>query len=96
MPLQKFKDSLANDSAPTDVSPHLQAMWYERKGDWDAAHRLIQDQPDADGAWVHAYLHRQEGDQPNAAYWYRRAGKPVSNKSLEAEWEEIVAALLAK
>ena len=96
MNLQKFKDSLTHDSAPTGVSPHLQAMWHERKGDWDAAHRLIQDESDADGSWVHAYLHRQEGDQPNAAYWYRRAGKPVSEKSLEVEWAEIVAALLAK
>jgi hypothetical protein len=95
MDLQQFKASLANDTPPSGVSPLLQAMWQEAKGNWDGAHALTQDQNNQDGAWVHAYLHRQEGDLSNAAYWYSRAGRPVSKASLEQEWEEIVAALLA-
>ena len=54
----------------------LQAMWQDAKGQWDTAHKLAQAQKDETGAWVHAYLHRVEGDLPNAAHWYRRAGKP--------------------
>jgi hypothetical protein len=69
-------------------------MWHEAKGDWDKAHQIVQEQNDRDGAWVHAYLHRQEGDNANAAYWYSRASRPVSQASLEREWEEIVKALL--
>jgi hypothetical protein len=69
-------------------------MWHDARGDWEKAHRLIQQQNDRDGAWVHAYLHRQEGDNANAAYWYSRANRPVSLAALELEWEEIVSALL--
>lgn len=63
------------------------------QGDWAGAHRLVQDEEGADAAWVHAHLHRVEGDGPNAAYWYRRAGRPVATGSLDAERERIVAAL---
>ena len=66
-----------------------------RKGDWDGARRG-QDIESTDGAWIHAYLHRKEGDASNAAYWYRRAGKPVARATLEEEWEEIASALLLK
>jgi len=69
-------------------------LWHAAKGDWKAAHELAQAQQDRDGAWVHAYLHRQEGDEANAAYWYRRAQKPVASSPLEGEWEAIVQALL--
>jgi hypothetical protein len=81
-------------SAPPAVSPLLRALWYEARGDWDQAHRIAQDVDDKDGAWVHAYLHRKEGDGGNAAYWYARAGRPVASDSLEAEWERIAAHLL--
>jgi hypothetical protein len=64
------------------------------KDNWDRAHRLVQDEGTSDAAWVHAYLHRVEGDLSNAAYWYRRAGKAVATGSLEAEWGDIVSGLL--
>jgi hypothetical protein len=95
MNLQEFKASLSGDTPPVGVSPLLQALWQEAKGNWEAAHGLAQRQNDREGAWVHAYLHRQEGDLPNAGYWYSRAGRPVSVASLEQEWEELVTALLA-
>ena len=74
----------------------LLALWWDAKGDWDRAHEVAQDVPGADGAWVHAYLHRKEGDSGNAAYWYAQAGRPVAKDSLEAEWERIVADLLTR
>ncbi len=69
-------------------------MWYQAKGEWDIAHRLAQSSEDGIVAWVHAFLHRVKGDNSNAAYWYRRAGKPISSALLNEEWEEIVSALL--
>ncbi len=74
--------------------PPLRALWHDAQGDWDAAHRCVQDDEGAEAAWVHAYLHRQEGDAGNAAYWYARAGKPVASGSLENEWRAIAASLL--
>ena len=72
----------------------LRALWHDARGDWAAAHTLAQDVDDKDGAWVHAYLHRKEGDLENSAYWYRRAGQPVASDSLDDEWSRIVTALL--
>ena len=89
-----FKQSTAADSPPQDASIYLQALWYDARGDWEKAHTLIQDVEDKDAAWIHAYLHRKEGDNGNADYWYRRAGKNRSLMSLENEWEEIVSALI--
>jgi hypothetical protein len=83
-----------SDAAPApDLAPPLAAMWWAAKGDWDKAHKIAQDDEGRDAAWVHAYLHRVEGDLSNAGYWYRRAGKPAATDSLEAEWERIVSAL---
>ena len=73
----------------------LQALWHDGRGDWNAAHEVAQDVPDPDGAWVHAYLHRKEGDASNAAYWYRRAGQPVATDEFSVEWERICRTLLA-
>lgn len=95
MTLDDFKASI-EDAAPPAVSPLLRALWHDAKGNWDAAHALAQDIDDETGAWVHAYLHRKEGDEGNAGYWYRRAGRLHSRASLEAEWVEIAAALLAR
>ena len=95
MDINEFKSSLGQD-APPDVTPPLQALWFDAKGDWQAAHRLVQDDGGNSAAWVHAYLHRKEGDASNAAYWYRRAGKPVMNSALETEWNEQVTELLAQ
>ena len=94
MNLQEFTASLTQTTPPADLSKALQSLWQAAKGDWHAAHVLAQAQDDAVGAWVHAYLHREEGDAANAAYWYRRANQPVSQESLEKEWAEIVQALL--
>jgi hypothetical protein len=72
----------------------LKALWHAGHGDWNAAHEVAQASEDRDSAWVHALLHREEGDQGNAEYWYRRAGKPVYNGSIEAEREQMIATLL--
>jgi len=92
----EFRDTIAPASPPAQLPATLAALWHDAKGDWDAAHKVAQDIDDEDGAWIHAYLHRKEGDPANAAYWYRRAGKPVSTLSLDAEWEEIVSDLLER
>ena len=89
-----FKASITHDAPPDGIGLALQALWREAKGDWDAAHKLAQAQEDETGAWVHAYLHRVEGDLANAGHWYRRAGRPESSAPLGEEWEEIASALL--
>jgi hypothetical protein len=94
MNLQEFKHSLTATNPPPGVSLALQSLWHDAKGDWETAHRCAQAQDDSVGAWVHAYLHRVEGDPANAAYWYRRANRPFSHRSLQEEWEEIATALL--
>ncbi|MEO6982948.1 MAG: hypothetical protein ABI072_07510 [Edaphobacter sp.] len=72
----------------------LLALWWDAKGEWGKAHEVAQDVEGADGAWIHAYLHRKEGDVGNAAYWYRRAGKTVATGDLRVEWEGIVREML--
>jgi hypothetical protein len=89
-----FRASLTDAAPAPGLEPPLAALWWAAKGDWDRAHKIVQDESDADAAWVHAYLHRVEGDLGNAGYWYRQAGQPVAKDSLEAEWERIVSALL--
>ena len=95
MDLQAFRASLADTSPPNELSAALRALWHEAKDDWKRAHNIVQDEADRDTAWVHAYLHRKEGDLDNAGYWYRRARQPVSDQSLAQEWEAIVVALLS-
>lgn len=85
-----FKQTLITDSPPGSLSVVQMALWYDGKGDWEKAHDLINDRTDLVAAHIHAYLHRKEGDHGNARYWYNRAGKPVSQKSLQQEWEELV------
>jgi hypothetical protein len=94
MDFDSFKASLAKDRPPKGLSACLAALWHDAKGDWDKAHKLAQSQEDATGAWVHAYLHRVEGDERNAGHWYGRAGKPHSKAPLAEEWREIATALL--
>jgi hypothetical protein len=89
-----FKSSLSDAVPAADVSPPLAALWWAAKGGWARAHEIVQDEEDVDAAWVHAYLHRVEGDLGNAGYWYRRAGKPVASGPVEAEWEKMVSTLL--
>jgi hypothetical protein len=95
MDLMEFKASLGAASPPSNLTDALRALWYEASGNWEFAHELAQAQDDPRGAWVHAYLHRKEGDMANARYWYGRAGQPDATMSLDAEWEAIVTILLA-
>jgi len=97
MQFNEFKDSLQNTESPsTDLSLALQALWYAGKDQWDAAHDIIQSEENQDADWVHAHLHRQEGDLSNAGYWYRRAERVIpADLSIEAEWGNIVAQLLS-
>ena len=89
-----FKASLSGAAPAPDLDAPLAALWWAAKGEWDQAHKMVQDEETADAAWVHAYLHRVEGDLGNAGYWYRRAHKPVASDPLETEWERIVLVLL--
>ena len=94
MTLDEFRASLAAPTPPA-VAPALIALWHDARGDWDAAHETAQAIEDDAGAWVHAYLHRKEGDAGNAAYWYRRAGRDiVRGVALEEEWSRIATELL--
>ncbi len=95
MTLDDFKQTVAAGTPPEEISPALRALWHDARGDWEAAHETAQAVDDETGAWVHAYLHRKEGDAANAAYWYRRARKPVATDALGSEWDRIASALLA-
>jgi hypothetical protein len=95
MTVEELKKSLTNTTPPQSLPPLLKALWFDAKGDWTASHELAQEVETNDGSWVHAYLHRKEGDESNASYWYRKAGKKLPAISLEKEWEEIAAALLS-
>jgi hypothetical protein len=89
-----FKASLAQAAPPAAAPPLVAALWHAAKGDWTKAHEIAQEDESEAGSWVHAYLHRVEGDESNAGYWYRRADKPHATSKLEAEWETIAKALL--
>ena len=95
MTFDEYKRSLKDASAPDGLTAGLKAMWHDGKDDWESAHNIAQDIPSAEGSWIHAYLHRKEGDDGNAAYWYRRAGKPFPKTSLQQEWNDIVSDLLS-
>jgi hypothetical protein len=92
--MAEFRASFSGAAPAPGLDAPLAALWWAANGGWDAAHRLVQDEATAGAAWVHAYLHRVEGDLGNAGYWYRRAAKPVAKDSLESEWERIASTLL--
>jgi len=94
MNFEEFRRSMTADRPPEDLSLALAALWWDAKGDWGKAHEWAQQDEGAAGAWVHAYLHRKEGDLSNAGYWYRRAGRPQANVSLDEEWAGIVTSLI--
>lgn len=81
---------------PAGLAPPLEALWHDAKGDWATAHRVVMNAQSAAAAWVHAYLHRKEGDLDNARYWYRKAKQPEATGPLDAEWAAIADALLAR
>ena len=91
-----FKKSLAQDAPPAGFSVPLQALWWAGKDDWDKAHKLVMSDDSAEAAWVHAYLHRVEGDLPNARYWYRQATCEPAANALDVEWAAIVSELVAR
>ena len=94
MTIEEFRQTLSDSSPPASLTPLLCALWYDARGNWQEAHRVAQEIDSLLAARVHAYLHRKEGDEANAAYWYRRAQQPIASNSLESEWEGIVQALL--
>jgi hypothetical protein len=94
MNLTAFTKSLEAGSPDKYLSPCLKALWFDGKEQWDQAHLVAQEIQDHNGAWIHAYLHRKEGDISNAQYWYSRAGKPMPDYALKQEWEELVTAFL--
>jgi hypothetical protein len=91
-----LRASARNEAPPLGLDVCLHALWLDARGDWNAAHELIDDVDGAAAAWVHAYLHRKEGDASNAAYWYAHAGRPVFTGELADEWHAIAEELLRR
>jgi hypothetical protein len=89
----EFKRSLSSKKPPSGLSPALTALWWAGKDAWDKAHDIVMKGEGADCAWVHAYLHRVEGDSDNARYWYRQARREPATSELASEWAAIAAAL---
>ncbi|MCF8243301.1 MAG: hypothetical protein K9J16_18140 [Melioribacteraceae bacterium] len=96
MNYEDFLKSIKNDKPDPGMNKYLSALWHDAKGDWDKAHTIVQNIPDKTSAWIHAYLHRKEGDEWNAGYWYRNADKSFSELKLEDEWEEITKEIINK
>jgi hypothetical protein len=94
MTLLQLKHSLTRSKPPNGLAPALAALWWAGKDNWDKAHAIVMDEGGEDCAWVHAYLHRVEGDLDNARYWYRQAQRPVPTRPVAAEWDAIAEALL--
>ncbi|HET6994184.1 MAG TPA: hypothetical protein VFI06_04330 [Chitinophagaceae bacterium] len=94
MDYNEFHQSLSSAAPPASLSPYLLSLWYDANGDWERSHTIIQEINNDTASWIHAYLHRKEGDTANADYWYHRAGKRRPALSLQQEWEEIVGSLL--
>lgn len=94
MTLAELKKSLTTSLPPKGLSIPLLALWHDARGDWEKAHVIAQDDEGSEAAWVHAYLHRKEGDHSNARYWYARAGRDTSGVSLDEEWKKITSSLL--
>jgi hypothetical protein len=94
MTVEEFHASLSQSSPPQSLAPAQTALWWDARGNWEQAHEAAQSAEDRDSSWAHAYLHRKEGDDMNAGYWYRRAGKPVFKGALEEEAEAMLNELL--
>jgi hypothetical protein len=89
MKLEKFLETISGSEPPAEINDHLKALWYDKKGDWESAHSIVQILNDKNAEWIHAYLHRKEGDPYNASYWYRKANKSKPDISLDEEWENL-------
>ena len=95
MTLAEFKSTLMQETPPEGLSVPLQSLWWAEKGEWARAHALVNEAEGRNEAWVHAHLHRVEGDLMNARYWYAEAGRTLSDRPLAAERDEIARTLLA-
>lgn len=93
MQLEKFIGSLKESAPPPELNVYLLSLWYDANDDWNKAHHCVEHLNDSKACWVHAYLHRKEGDNWNADYWYRRANKKRPDCSLKEEWSAIAEAL---
>ncbi len=93
--MNAFQETLTWEAPDAKLSTVLKSLWYDAKGDWEKAHDLVDGLPGSDAAWVHAYLHRKEGDVWNADYWYARAKKTRPSYSLEEEWANLVVHFMA-
>lgn len=96
MTIEEFRASVGESAPPASLAPLLKALWWDAKGSFDRAHEIAQEDPSGDAAWVHAYLHRKEGDRQNAGYWYRRARQPHPDTPSDEEWRQIAAVLLER
>jgi hypothetical protein len=94
MTVDELKSTLTNANPPRGLAPPLVALWWAAKGDWDKAHGIVMKEESREAAWVHAYLHRVEGDLDNAGYWYRKARRPAASEPLPEEWDAIAADLI--
>ncbi len=94
MTFEDFKAATMTSRPPSGLPAPLLALWHDARGDWVAAHETAQAIETPLGSWIHAYLHRKEGDLANAGYWYRRAGQPEARDDLDAEWQRIAASAL--
>lgn len=94
MNVTEFEDTLNHTEPPAVLSAYATALWWDGKGDWHQAHDVVQNLSTPEAAWVHAYLHRKEGDTRNADYWYPRAGRKRPQDTLKDEWRELVKAFI--
>jgi hypothetical protein len=90
----EFQDSVLKPAPPSGLKPELEALWWDAKGNWARAHSLVDELETTDGMAVHAYLHRKEGEEWNASYWYRRAGEQYRRANLNEEWAALVNGLM--
>jgi len=95
MTAHELRATLAGSKPPAGVDRLVEALWWDANGDWERAHEIAGELSSPDASWVHAYLHRREGDASNAGYWYRRAGRSPAGGTFESEWDDIADALLA-
>jgi len=96
MTVEQFRESLCRDDPAAGLDFALAGLWWDAKGDWTKAHECAQEGKGPAGSWVHAYLHRKEGDASNAGYWYQRAGRTPCRSTFQEEWLEIAEALLSR
>jgi len=94
MTIKEFMNTVRERALPPEISDNLKALWFDAAGDWHKAHEIVQETSGFEGDWIHAYLHRKEGDLGNASYWYSRVGKSRPTTSLEEEWKELANYLL--